>query len=376
MAQTPLISICIVSGGRQQLLDRCLASLQQQKDAPAFELLVCANGDASVHATVPAMVHRRFPEASVCLIPRTRPGAGRNVLIKRARGELLLFLDDDVIVQPHMLARTARLADRLTAVAVFGGPNVTPPDSSPFQQTQGAVLASVAACGPVRRRYGAYPAGPADERYFTLCNLVIRRSAMIPFCDELDCAEENAVLAEMQRIGLVMHYDPSLGVYHERRPTIAAFSSQMLKYGYGRGQLLARDASTFRPAYLVPVALLAYLPASSLLFAGIGWPSLLPLGAYLALAGATGTSVGRRLRRQRSVPLASLLVVLVHLCYGLGVVGGLTGSWKGSWRRQDPTSRPKATAGPQSMSVPLRPRGASDPSCDPASYGAGVSRLR
>src|SRR5581483_4999678 len=170
-----------------------------------------------------AVVRTQFPEAQLCRTGRRRPGAARNPLIARARGELLLFLDDDVTVPPTMLASLASLAESHPEVTVFGGPNVTPPGSSRFQFVQGAVLSSMMGAGPVSRRYGARHAGPADERWFTLCNLAIRRTTMLPFLDRLVCAEENALLAELRSRGEQMRYDPELRVGHARRSTPRSF---------------------------------------------------------------------------------------------------------------------------------------------------------
>ena len=251
----PFLSVCIVTGRRIPLLDACLASLQQQVDPPTFEVLVCSDGDEDVAAAV----HARFPDASVCQVDRALPGAGRNLLVDEARGSLLLFLDDDVTVRADMLRRLADLAADHPEVGAFGGPNDSPADSTRFQFVQGAVMASIVGAGPVRRRYGAHPAGPADERFFILCNLAVRREVMLPFDTELVCAEENALLHELRREAVPMHFDPSLVVFHERRATVVGFGRQMHKYGRGRGQLMVRRPSTVQPAFLAPSALLVYL---------------------------------------------------------------------------------------------------------------------
>ena len=317
--QAPRISICIITGRRLPQLDACLASLQAQVDPPSFEVLVCSDGDQDVAE----VVHGRFPAARVCFVETALPGAGRNLLVDVAAGDLLLFLDDDVTVDAGLLARLDRIADEHPEAGVFGGPNDSALDSSPFQFVEGAVLASIVGSGPVRRRYGAHPAGYADERFFVLCNLAVRRSVMVPFSHELVCAEENALLAEMSGRGVRMYYDPALVAYHERRPTVGGFARQMHKYGYGRGQVLTRDRRTWRPAYLVPSALLAYVVLAPVLAVLLGPLLLAPLAAYLAAVGAAAVWIGLTLRRPTAVPMAALLVVLLHVSYGLGVLRGL-----------------------------------------------------
>jgi GT2 family glycosyltransferase len=327
----PAVSICIVTGRRDAVLDACLASLQDQVDAPPWELLVCAEGDPEVIA----VVQRRFADATICSVERALPGAARNLLIQVARGDLLLFLDDDVTVDAGLLRRLDDLAQAHPECDVFGGPNDTPPRSTSFQVVQGAVLASIVGSGPVRRRYGAHPAGEADERFFILCNLAVRRRAMVSFSPDLLCAEENEMLAELAHRGARMHYDPTLVAFHERRATYRGFAQQMHKYGRGRGQILFRRPSTFRPAYLAPTAWIAYVLASPVLAVAAGPLILLPHVAYAGAVFTGAAWIARTLGRPRDVALAAVLVLTLHACYGTGVARGLA-------RRRKEVPQPEA----------------------------------
>jgi glycosyltransferase involved in cell wall biosynthesis len=317
-AGSPRISVCIVSARRPDALDACLASLQAQESPPSWELLVISDGDP----TVADVVHRRFPDATVGIVPRALPGAARNHLIERATGEFLLFLDDDVEVEPHLLARLDHLTVEHPEVGVFGGPNVTPRGSATFELVQGAVLSSIVATGPVRRRYGPHPSGPADQRWFTLCNLAVRRSQMVPFADDLVCAEENAMLVELQRRDVAMRYDTTLRAFHQRRPTLRGFAQQMRKYGRGRGQLLARDGRAFHLAYLVPSVFLLYLVALPLLLL-LSLLAAVPAAVYVLAVLAASIKIATSLHRLGTAPLAALLTVVVHASYGVGVPEGL-----------------------------------------------------
>jgi homopolymeric O-antigen transport system permease protein len=315
----PFVSICIVSGRRSDLLARCLESLRRQEEPPSFELLVGAHEDPSVEEVVSA----RFPDAEVMHLSHPTPAGLRNSLLRRARGDWLLFLDDDVELEPSFLRRLHELAIADSDLGVLGGPNLAPRDSSRFQRVQEAVLASLLATGPVRRRYGRHSAREGHERHFTLCTLAIRRPVMADFDERLVCAEENELLEGLRREGVEMRYEPGLLSYHERRPSWRSFAAQIHRYGHGRGQLLARHPTTARVAHLAPAALVAYLALLAPLAILVGPLALVPLLLYALAVAATAARVGWTLRRPAAAPLAAALIVTVHLWYGTGVMRGL-----------------------------------------------------
>lgn len=321
----PRISVCITTRDRHGPLDACLESLVNQIDAPSFELLVCCQGnqaDAEI-------VRRRFPDATVGLVDNAYPGGARNFLVDRARGELLLFLDDDVTFTNDLLSNLIALADRNRETSVFGGPNLTPPGSTTFQSVQGAILGSIVATGPVRRRYGQHPGGRADERFFTLCNMAVRRNAMVPFPHGMSCAEENAVLATLASGKAPMLYDPNLAVYHERRPSYRQFARQMNKYGKGRGELIVRNPRSCRPAHLAPLGLLVWLlslPLLARLWSRWWLLSLVAYGVALVAGGmAVANSMGHSsfVKRLAVIRLSACLTATVHFCYAVGVISGV-----------------------------------------------------
>jgi ABC-type polysaccharide/polyol phosphate export permease/GT2 family glycosyltransferase len=321
-ASQPFVSICIVSGRRRELLARCLDSLRSQEAPPDFELIVGADEDRSVEQ----VVYSRFADADVVHISHSTPAGLRNSLLRRASGEWLLFLDDDVEIEPSFLRTMHELAIADPGLGVLGGPNVAPRERSRFQSVQDAVLSSIVGTGPVRRRYGRHPARDGDERQFTLCTLAVRREVMADFDERLVCAEENELLEGLRGEGVRMRYEPALLSHHERRPTWRSFAAQMHRYGHGRGQLLARRPRATRLAHVVPVLLLLYcvcaLPAAVLLDPLV----LAPLLLYVAAVSATGVRVGLSLGNLSLAPLATALTFTVHLWYGSGVLRGLVGS--------------------------------------------------
>jgi succinoglycan biosynthesis protein ExoA len=318
--EDPFISVCVVTGNRPAALGAMLSSLQAQVEAPAFEVLVVGTADPQVAGHVRSY----FPRARVGLSTAARLGGARNFLLPAARGEWLYFLDDDVTVGPDVLRGLAELTTRHPEVGVFGGPNDTPPGSSRFQGTQGAVLGSLAGSGPVRRRYTTHRSAPARERDLILCNLAVKREAMVPFNDSLTGGEENGLLAQLARRGVLMRYEPSLAVFHDRRPDLRSFTKQMHKYGFGRGQVLGRSVRTMRVPYLLPIGLLAYLICLPVL-AWLSWWALVPLGVYVAwvAAGALVVALGYQRARLTAFAVSFVLLPIIHIAYGIGLLRGV-----------------------------------------------------
>jgi hypothetical protein len=145
---------------------------------------------------------------------------------------------------------------------------------------------------------------------------------MLPFPPELLCAEEVALLNELRSNGSVMLYDPALAIYHERRGTLRGFGAQMRKYGIGRGQVIRRTPASTRAAYLTPSALLLYLLIAPLLLLASPLAAL-PAGLYVGAVTAQATKIGLVFRHARDGLLSAGLIMVLHACYGAGVLQGM-----------------------------------------------------
>jgi len=114
------LSVVIVTQDRREELRRLLSDLTAMTDAAGDEIVVVDNGSAD--GTV-EMVRENFPAASVLVHPVNRGApAARNAAARTARGEILVFLDDDTRVEdPRFLERVRKLfeTEREAAVVAF-----------------------------------------------------------------------------------------------------------------------------------------------------------------------------------------------------------------------------------------------------------------
>lgn len=315
----PALSVVVVTRGPSLALARLLRSLGRARAIETTELILGIDDARPEQVALVERAAARWLPArlNVVALPKDHPGQNRNALVLHARAPVVVFLDDDVTISAGFL-EAARDALTDESVGVAGGPNLTPPGSPPFEHLSGLVLASAAATGPVRHRYRTWRPGPATERSLTLCNLVVRRHLLepSPFDAELKCAEENELLLRLARDGVRMAYVPELAVYHHRRDSIVAYGRQMAKYGFGRGQLLARAFYAKQTTYALPLLAICIL-AAGLAFAPKAALVALALYVVAVLVAGFGIAGARR------GPLAASLVGLTHGGYTAGLFAGL-----------------------------------------------------
>ncbi len=99
----PLVSVIVPALNEEKYLERCLRSIRDQTFED-FELIVCDNG--STDRTVE--VARKYADRVIVERKKGRAHA-RNRGVKIARGEILMFLDADVMVPPNFLKKAIGL---------------------------------------------------------------------------------------------------------------------------------------------------------------------------------------------------------------------------------------------------------------------------
>ena len=114
-------SVVIATRNRADFLRCALESLEAQAGAPPFEAIVVDNGstDATAQVVREAAARCRF-EVRALTVPEPNRSAARNAGIETARGEFILFADDDVWLPPAFLAAHAAAQSMQTPVAVSG----------------------------------------------------------------------------------------------------------------------------------------------------------------------------------------------------------------------------------------------------------------
>jgi glycosyltransferase involved in cell wall biosynthesis len=251
-----------------------------------------------------------------------QPSAQRNAALRAATGELVYFLDDDVIPDPGNLRRMAEQFED-PVVAMVGGPNLCPADAPAIERVFALVLSAWLAFGPSRARYSRVGRRrAASEKELILCNLAARRQSVLElggFDEALYPNEENALMDGLQARGSKLIYDPEFVSHRRPRRSLGAFARMLMTYGRGRAEQFRLHPTPGSALNFVPPLFCLYclgLPLGTV-FPWLFWP----LAAYgvavmlqtLALIPNGGWRAGPALP----------LIVMTHLLYGLGFWKGL-----------------------------------------------------
>ena len=238
--QFPSLTVAICTKDRSDNLRRCLASLLPlQTD---FEILVVDNApsDEQTRDLVTSL-----PSVSYTREPKPGLDFARNHALRKATGELIAFLDDDVVVDRLWLKglQTA-FAENPDALGFTGLvlPYELETDAQILFEQRGGFQR-----GFKKIRYGqrlqGNPLYPCGAGIFGAgCNMAFRRSHLLAlggFDDALDTGGpmpgggDLDIFYRVVRSGVPFAYEPSYLVYHQHRRDMAQLKRQYWSWGLG-----------------------------------------------------------------------------------------------------------------------------------------------
>jgi glycosyltransferase involved in cell wall biosynthesis len=157
----PLVSVCLTTFNRPGLLAQALESLYRQ-DYPNFEVLLVDDGSYEPEAL--SFLDRLEPEFQnrgwrIIRQENEYVGAARNAAASSARGEFLLFMDDDNYSEPHEISTFVRAAgcsgaDILTCALKYFAGNATPLSHFQTPGSIGLPLGAAVDVGALRNCFG------------------------------------------------------------------------------------------------------------------------------------------------------------------------------------------------------------------------------
>jgi GT2 family glycosyltransferase len=209
----PFVSVIVPTYRRQEMLVETVRHLLDQ-DYPAYEIIVVDQSEEAIGSD-PVFNDTRV---SYFTILERGPQAAKNFGIGRARGDIILTVDDDIVPEPDLIARHVDNYDD-PKIGAVGGRVFSPGDKETDHETIGVMRPNGIAIGNYTSR--------VRRPIFTVigCNFSFRRrvfEAVGPYDTRYIgnfVREESDLCARIVKAGHTIMYDPEARIVHLRAPS-------------------------------------------------------------------------------------------------------------------------------------------------------------
>ncbi len=218
-----MLAVLIATHNGETTLARTLASfLELEEPQGGWRLVIVDNGSVDSTRTIIDSFTSRLP-LTYLFEPKKGKNRALNAALAEARGDLMVFTDDDVIVSPRWLSSLRACADELPQYAILGGPVLphwpAPPDTWILSSVKLNAVFSV---------LDLEVDGPQDPRLVFGPNMAIRSSALrsgIRFDESLgpvggrySQGDETDLLIRLMQSGCEAWFCSKAVVHHIIRP--------------------------------------------------------------------------------------------------------------------------------------------------------------
>lgn len=256
------------------------------------------------------------------------PSEKRNLGAKKAKGDYLVFFDDDSFPSPNYFKNAQKLITKYPQYGGFCGPCLTPPKDNKFKQASGLVWSSwLGSGGAGSYRNSIQPSRFVDD--YPSVNLIIKKQDFQKaggFDNRYWPGEDTVLCLNLtKKLNQKILYHPSLVVYHHRRSVIIPHLQQITRYAIQRGFFVKTFPQTsFRIGYLLPSLFVSYLLLLAINFFTINYKILyIPLYLYLSILLVTFLQFIFSKNNIIVSFLATITIPLTHIYYGILFLHGL-----------------------------------------------------
>lgn len=263
-AHAPFVSVIVPTHNRPDTLVGCVRSLAQLH-YPRYEVIVVDNTPQS-DATADLVREISAEHPDVRYLREDRPGVSwaRNSGMMAARGEILAFTDDDVVVDRYWLLELVRGFNRADSVACVTGYNLPLELEAPaqfwyeeyggaywFQGQRGTLWGFTREIYDNKEHRARVPLYPYRAGMFGCGASMAFTATFLRGIGGFDpalggngparCAQDIAVFFQVIMRGYTLVYEPASLIYHLHRSTLSALRKQIYNYGVGLTAYLTRN---------------------------------------------------------------------------------------------------------------------------------------
>jgi glycosyltransferase involved in cell wall biosynthesis len=227
-----VLSVVVPTYNRASVLARCLDALRDQVAEPN-EIVVVDDGSTD---ETQAVLHDRSGWVRVVAQENGGRAAAKNAGVEAATGTVVLFIDDDIIATPGLVARHIQfhLDHPAETDALLGrvtwSPEVEVTRHMHWLEHGGPLFAYDSIDDPAH----------VGWRLFYTCNVSLKRAFFEPFDVALPIFEDSEMAYRLTKRGLTLRYDASALGHHLREETPERTERRMREVGEAAALLHAK----------------------------------------------------------------------------------------------------------------------------------------
>ncbi|CAB4859030.1 MAG: glycosyltransferase [Actinobacteria bacterium] len=226
---TTRLSVVIPTHNRATDLRECLTAVVGQVDFDQDEVLVA--DDSSTDGTPSVLAD--FPQVRVVSVPGSGSGSStaRNAALGTASGTLVLFIDDDIVVTPDLVAKHMLFHEQFPLVEeALGGPVLWDPRKRITRHMRWLETG-----GPLFAFDTIGDHGEVPPEHFCTANVSVKRELLSrvsgPFDERLRRFTDVELASRLDAVGMRLQHDPSAEVWHLRSDTPRTTAERMREVG-------------------------------------------------------------------------------------------------------------------------------------------------
>jgi len=220
----PLLSVILATKGNKTVfLERCIKSLQNQT-LQQFETIV-------VYSIYPEGLSKLFEDCHILALKENGRtlGAARNLGVKSAKADIVVFIDDDAEAPNDWLSKIYSTFQQYPSLMCLGGAHLTP-----VEEGNSSVLRFVeGSFAELQRRKVVLDRSAVGK--IAGCNVAYRKiifDKIGPLSETLRSGEDWEFHIRIAENGYALRFDPQIPVWHHRQGLKHAFknSSNMVPF--------------------------------------------------------------------------------------------------------------------------------------------------
>jgi glycosyltransferase involved in cell wall biosynthesis len=303
------ISVVIPTRNYSGDLEKCFASIEKQSRKP-FEKIVVVYPNGGVERAAKKYGFKVFYDTKRTI------GNAYNVGARSAKGDIILFVDDDSTAPRKLLESIEKAFKENPDMDVIGGDDILPSSSSAFQK---AAYQTDKATRPKEKKKGN-----TSWKWLRAACIAYRKSSLRKqnFDKRLIGLQEPELHARMRKTGMKALYDPSIFVYHKRRNSLTGIWNQIYRNGKAKVDFIRLHPEVFSFYDIAPFiftaysSILIYSGRPVLLFASIIFYFLLKTFLISLKSGEI-----------KHYPFLLFVLITKEIAYSFGIIVGIFKTW-------------------------------------------------